>query len=145
MTVNRIFISHLRKSTLQKLMTTNVLQKTSVLESFFNSLFLTAGLQICNFIKKRLQNRCFPVKFTKFQNTFSYKTPPVAAPVIVIHRFEYVISTQKIMRKVPFMRNVPVYTIILKDLNLKTTIPLYTSYCLNSISFRFVFSSMRIE
>ena len=40
----------------------NVLRKTPVLESFFNKV---AGLQTYNFIKKRLQNRCFPVTFAK--------------------------------------------------------------------------------
>ena len=35
----------------------------SMLESLFNKI---AGLKVCNFIKKRLQNRCFPVKFVKF-------------------------------------------------------------------------------
>ena len=34
-----------------------------MLESLFNKV---AGLQACNFIKKRLQNRCFPVKFVNF-------------------------------------------------------------------------------
>ena len=34
--------------------------KTTVLESLF---------QACNFIKKRLQHRCFPVKFVKFTKT----------------------------------------------------------------------------
>ena len=32
--------------------------KTPVLESLFNK-----GLQACNFIKKRLQQKCFPVKY----------------------------------------------------------------------------------
>ena len=34
-----------------------------MLESLFNKL---AGLQACNFIKKRLQHRRFPVNFVKF-------------------------------------------------------------------------------
>ena len=34
-----------------------------MLESLFNKV---AGFQVCNFIKKSLQHRCFPVKFTKF-------------------------------------------------------------------------------
>ena len=34
--------------------------------SHFNKV---AGLNICNFIKKRLRNRCFPVNFTKFSRT----------------------------------------------------------------------------
>ena len=38
---------------------------------FFNNV---AGLKACNFVKKRLQHRCFPVKFAKF-----LRTPPVAA------------------------------------------------------------------
>ena len=37
-----------------------------MLESFFNKV---TGLQVCNFIKKRLQPRCFPVKFAKFLRT----------------------------------------------------------------------------
>ena len=35
-----------------------------------------AGLR--NFIKKRFQNRHFPMKFEKFLRTPFYKTPPVA-------------------------------------------------------------------
>ena len=35
-------------------------------EVFFNKV---AGLQACDFVKKRLQHRCFPVKFTKFLRT----------------------------------------------------------------------------
>ena len=37
-----------------------------MLESLFNKV---AGLQTCNFIKERLQRRCFPVKFVKFLRT----------------------------------------------------------------------------
>ena len=40
-----------------------MLQKRSLLESFFNNV---AGLGNFKFIKKRLQSRCFPVKFAKF-------------------------------------------------------------------------------
>ena len=52
----------------------------SVLKSFANftgkqlswNLFLIkfAGLRACNFIKKRLQHRSFPVKFAKFLKTY---------------------------------------------------------------------------
>ena len=36
----------------------------------FESLFdKVEGLQPCNFFKKRLQHRCFPVKFAKFLRT----------------------------------------------------------------------------
>ena len=41
-------------------------QKTSVLEPNFSKV---AGLIFCNFIKKRLRHRCFPVKFAKFLRT----------------------------------------------------------------------------
>ena len=48
------------------------------------SLFVNtvAGPKPCNFIKKRLQHRCFPVNIAKnLKNTFLYRTPPVAASV----------------------------------------------------------------
>ena len=41
-------------------------RKTYVLDSLFSK---AAGLQACNFTKKRLQKRCFPVKFAKFLRT----------------------------------------------------------------------------
>ena len=42
------------------------------LESLFNKV---AGLKACNFIKKRVQHRCFPFKFEKFLRTpFSQNT-----------------------------------------------------------------------
>ena len=40
--------------------------KTSVLESICNKV---AGLKACNFIKKRLQHTCFPLKYAKFLRT----------------------------------------------------------------------------
>ena len=40
--------------------------KKPVLETLFNQV---AGLKTCNFFKKRLQYRCFPVKFAKFLRT----------------------------------------------------------------------------
>ena len=39
-----------------------ILQETPVLGSIFNKV---AGLKACSFIKKRLQDRCFRVKFAK--------------------------------------------------------------------------------
>ena len=56
-------------------------RKTSVLESLFNKV---AGLKLCNFMIKRLDQRCFPVNihieyFNIFENSFYYRTPPVAA------------------------------------------------------------------
>ena len=47
----------------------NILQihwKAHVLESLFNNV---KGLKACNFIKKRLQRRCFPDKFVKLLRT----------------------------------------------------------------------------
>ena len=38
-------------------------RKTYVLVSFFDN---DAGVQACNFSKKRLQYKCFPVNFAKF-------------------------------------------------------------------------------
>ena len=40
-----------------------------MLESLFNKV---EDLKTCNFIKKRLQHRCFPVKFCKFLRTFFF-------------------------------------------------------------------------
>ena len=55
-------------------------RKTPVLESLFNKI---AGLEDCNFIKKTLQHRCFPVKLAKFLRTpFFYRTPQVATSVL---------------------------------------------------------------
>ena len=45
--------------------------ETPVLESLFNK---AAGLQVCNFIKKRLQHRCFPVIIAEFLRTPFLKT-----------------------------------------------------------------------
>ena len=44
--------------------------KTPVLKSLFNR---GADLQACNFIKKRLQYRCFPVEFWKILRTPTLK------------------------------------------------------------------------
>ena len=44
----------------------NIRRKTPVLESLFNEV---AGLKARIFIEKRLQHRCFPVKFSRFLRT----------------------------------------------------------------------------
>ena len=44
----------------------NIHRKTPVLESVFNRL---AGFKTCNFLKKRLRHRCFPVDIAKFLKT----------------------------------------------------------------------------
>ena len=61
--------------------------KTGVLENFahFTAKYLCWSLfliKLIQFIKKRLQHRCFPVKFQKFlKATFFTETPLVAASV----------------------------------------------------------------
>ena len=50
--------------------------KIPALEALFNNV---AGLKGCNFIKKKLQHRCFPVKFAKLFRTLFYRTLLVAA------------------------------------------------------------------
>ena len=54
----------------------NIHRKTLLLEPLFNKV---ASLQACNFIKKRLQHRCFPMNITKFFGKAFYRTPLVAA------------------------------------------------------------------
>ena len=53
-------------------------EKTCVGVSFNKA----ASLKACNFIKKRMQHRCSPVKFCKiFKNIFFYRTHLVGASV----------------------------------------------------------------
>ena len=47
----------------EKECSSQISQESAVLESLFNKV---AGLQACHFIKKRLQNMCFPVIIAKF-------------------------------------------------------------------------------
>ena len=49
-----------KKGILKKL---QISKKTPLLESLLNKV---AGLQVCNFTKKRLHHRCHPVKFVKY-------------------------------------------------------------------------------
>ena len=52
-------------------------QEKPVPDSFFNK---AARPQGCNFIKKRVQRKCFPVNAVKFlKKNFFHRTPPVAA------------------------------------------------------------------
>ena len=75
-------------------------RKTPVLESLFNKI---AGLEACNFIKKTLQHRCFPVKLAKFLRTpFFYRTPQVATSVL----YE---SMEKVVKKTVFFKNCQMY------------------------------------
>ena len=75
-------------------------RKTPVLESLFNKI---AGLEACNFIKKTLQRRCFPVKLAKLLRTpFFYRTPQVATSVL----YE---SMEKVVKKTVFFKNCQIY------------------------------------
>ena len=47
----------------------NIHRKTPVLESLFSKI---ASLEACNFIKKRLQHRCFPMNIAKFFRNFFF-------------------------------------------------------------------------
>ena len=60
-----VWISEIQKQSFADIFR-NVHRKTSVLESFCSKY---GELKACNFIKKRLQHRCFPVKFAKFLRT----------------------------------------------------------------------------
>ena len=42
-----------------------------MMESLFNKV---AALQVCNFIKKRIQHSCFPINISKFLRTPSLKS-----------------------------------------------------------------------
>ena len=44
----------------------NIHRKTTVLESLLNKV---AGLKACNFIRKRLQRKCFPLNIVNFLRT----------------------------------------------------------------------------
>ena len=74
----------------------NFTRKYLCFESLFNE---AAGLKACNFIKKRLQDRCFPVKFANF-----FRTPPVAASANLLLRLRsrVSISVDDITRKRKF-------------------------------------------
>ena len=53
-----------------KVAVSQISQKISMLEPLFNKV---AGLKACNFVKKRLQHRCFPLKFIKFLRTHFFR------------------------------------------------------------------------
>ena len=55
-----------RSSRLQMFFKISVLKKTSVAEFLFNKV---TALKARNFIKKKLQHRCFPVNIAKFLRT----------------------------------------------------------------------------
>ena len=67
--VNLTFKSSLRRYSVKKVVLknfANFAKKARLLEPLFNKV---AGLKACNFIKKRFQHMCLPVKFSKFLRT----------------------------------------------------------------------------
>ena len=54
----------------------NIARKIPLLKFLFNQV---AGLQTCNFIKKKLQHKCFPANIAKFSEQFFYRAPLMAA------------------------------------------------------------------
>ena len=88
-TKRSVFLYHCKETLENKLLGTKRIIRSSCSLMFFKidviKNFLTCkgkhqcwslfsiNLQACNFIKKRLQNRCYPVNITKFSST-----PPVA-------------------------------------------------------------------
>ena len=78
------FFINLQKQSLQMFFKIRVFKKfcklhrkALVLESLFKK---TCKLKACNFVEKRLQHSCFPVRFTKFlKASFFNGTPPVTA------------------------------------------------------------------
>ena len=65
-------------------------QENTYVGVFFNK---AAGLRDCNYIKKRLQNRCFPVKIAKFLRRACSQNTAVGC--------FYRCSIKKLFRKVP--------------------------------------------
>ena len=57
----------------------NIHRKATVLESLLNKV---AGFQACNFIKKILQHRCFPVNIVKFFKKTYFEKHPLAVFIL---------------------------------------------------------------
>ena len=75
--INIWWSNQYREAIVQMFFKIGVLQNSSnfTRKHLRRSLFSNvAGLRACNFVKKRLEHRCFPVKFAKF-----LRTRPVAA------------------------------------------------------------------
>ena len=76
--------------------------KTLVLESLFNK---HAGLQACNFIKNRLQHRCFPVDIAKFLRTTYFEEhlqTAASAPFENCQKLHELINFLKLSLTTPF-------------------------------------------
>ena len=66
----------------------NIHRKTPVLKSLFNKV---AGLKACNFIKKRLQRRCFPANIAKFLRTAILKNINKRMPLNLNKNFNQIL------------------------------------------------------
>ena len=91
--------------------------KNVVLESLFNKV---AGLQACSFIKKRLQQRCFPVKLAKFLRTTILKNI-CERPLLFL--FSSKIVREFVVHKEVVVRSCSVKMLLLKISHRKTPPP----------------------
>ena len=77
-----------------------------------------------NFIKKRLQHKCFPVDFSKFLRTPFFRTSPVAASDrnIFIELFSHLLSiNQRFLQRAFNYENARTMNKICSKLTIKTT------------------------
>ena len=74
-------------------------------ESLFNKV---TDLQACNFVKKRLRHKCFPVKFAKFSRTAILKN--VCERLLL--KSEYVMQNSFFDKKIPTIvaLNIQIYS-----------------------------------
>ena len=81
-------------------------RKRFLMESLFNKV---AGLKTCNFIKKRLQRKCFPVNFRKFLKTLlPFKRVCEGASLVKIlqsYYFNIFGINRRWFRKMPIKKN----------------------------------------
>ena len=82
---NTFSTEHLRTTASEKLQSLRCSTQVLICEIFKNTFFyrtsLVAGsdcfrIPVCNFIKKRLRQRCFPVNYAKCLRTSFDRTPP---------------------------------------------------------------------
>ena len=87
-------------------------------------LIKVARLKTCDFIKTRLQHRCFPVNIAKFLRTpFFYWTPSVAASVVCKMIYWFLCATNVVFKWVnPFNPGMLCITTIKKKTKKKTAL-----------------------
>ena len=89
-----------------------------MLASLFNK---AAGLEPCNFIKKRLQHSCFPVKFERFLEHLFYRTSPVAASYCINTVNQISFETKCIMNKYDLDPQILIKVSVSKKINTPLT------------------------